>query len=217
MTRARSVGLILAASAGALAAPPTPLSSRTPIDAAQGRAPAQAPVFEIDPFWPKPLPHHWVLGSTIGVSVDERDYVWILHRPQAVDDNFKAADFKPPIGTCCREAPPVLEFDRAGNLVDHWGGPGPGYEWPERNHGITVDHHGNVWIGGNGNTDRHVLKFTKTGTFLLQLGRQGTHDGSNDLVKFWRPAKIFPDPNTRRSGSVWDMTFSRDSRQKAGT
>ena len=47
---------------------------------------AVAPAFEVDPFWPKPLPNHWVLGSTIGVSVDARDHVWILHRPGTVDD-----------------------------------------------------------------------------------------------------------------------------------
>src|SRR5688572_5958893 len=89
--------------------------------AAQNRAPAQAPMFEVDPFWPKPLPNHWVLGSTIGLSVDDRDHVWILHRPNTVEDNFKAADFTPPIGVCCKVAPPVLEFDQAGNLVSSWG------------------------------------------------------------------------------------------------
>ena len=154
----------------------------------------QAPRFEVDPFWPKPLPNHWVLGSTIGLSVDAQDHVWVIHRPQSVEDNFKAADLKPPLGACCSVAPPVLEFDQAGNLVGHWGGPGAGYEWPESNHGITVDHDGNVWIGGNGNSDTQILKFTKTGQFLLQVGKQGVHEGSNDTHNFWRAAKIFPDP-----------------------
>jgi len=107
---------------------------------AQTRTPApQAPIFEVDPYWPKPLPNHWVLGSTIGLSVDERDHVWIIHRPGTVEDNFKAADFTPPIGVCCKVAPQVLEFDQAGNLVSSWGGPGQGYEWPQSNHGITAD------------------------------------------------------------------------------
>jgi len=156
--------------------------------------PPQAPIFEVDPFWPKPLPNHWVLGSTIGLSVDAQDHVWILHRPASVEDNFKAADFTPPIGVCCKVAPPVLEFDAEGNLVGSWGGPGQGYEWPESNHGITADHKGNIWIGGNGNTDTQILKFTKAGKFLLQIGKQGIHNGSNDIANFWRPAKIFPDP-----------------------
>ena len=161
---------------------------------AQTRTP-QAPIFEVDPYWPKPLPNHWVMGSTIGLSVDAQDHVWVIHRPATVEDNFKAADFDPPIGVCCKVAPPVLEFDAAGNLVNSWGGPGQGYEWPESNHGITVDHKGNVWIGGNGNTDTQILKFTKAGKFLLQLGKQGVHNGSNDLSNFWRPAKIYPDPD----------------------
>jgi DNA-binding beta-propeller fold protein YncE len=155
----------------------------------------QAPIFEVDPYWPKPLPNHWVLGSTIGLSVDAQDHVWVIHRPSTVEDNFKAADFNPPIGVCCKVAPPVLEFDAAGNLVSSWGGPGQGYEWPENNHGITVDHKGNVWLGGNGNTDTQVLKFTRAGKFLLQVGKQGVHNGSNDLANFWRPAKIFADPD----------------------
>lgn len=156
--------------------------------------PAQAPRFEVDPFWPKPLPNHWVMGATVGLSVDARDHVWVIHRPQSVDDNFKAADVEPRAGTCCSVAPPVLEFDPEGNLVGQWGGPGAGYEWPESNHGITVDHHGSVWIGGNGNADTQVLKFTKSGQFLLQVGKRGVHDGSNDPRNFWRAAKIFADP-----------------------
>ena len=54
----------------------------------------QAPIFEVDPFWPKPLPNHWVTGSTIGLSVDAQDHVWTIHRPNTVEDNFKAADIK---------------------------------------------------------------------------------------------------------------------------
>jgi DNA-binding beta-propeller fold protein YncE len=163
-----------------------------PSVAAQNRAP-QAPIFEVDPYWPKPLPNHWVQGSTIGLSVDAQDHVWIIHRPATVEDNFKAADFNPPIGICCKVAPPVLHFDPAGNLVGSWGGPGQGYEWPQSNHGITVDHKGNVWIGGNGDKDTQILKFDKNGKFLLQVGKQGVHNGSNDLQNFWRPAKIVAD------------------------
>jgi hypothetical protein len=159
----------------------------------------QAPIFVVDPLWPKPLPNHWVLGSTIGVSVDAQDHVWIIHRPQTVEDNFKAAALNPPIGDCCTPAPPVLEFDQAGNLVGHWGGPGPGYDWPESNHGITVDYKGNVWIGGNGDKDTHVLKFDRNGKFLLQIGKAGTHNGSNDTQNLWRAAKIWVDPATNEA------------------
>jgi DNA-binding beta-propeller fold protein YncE len=154
-------------------------------------ATVMAPRFEVDPYWPKPLPNHWVTGSTIGVSVDAQDRVWIIHRPNTVEDNFKAADLK--LGECCKVAPPVLVFDQAGNLVKSWGGPGPGYNWPDSNHGITVDHKGNVWIGGNGTNDTQILKFNNDGKFLMQLGKHGVHNGSNDIENFWQPTRVFDD------------------------
>jgi hypothetical protein len=168
--------------------------------AAEGGATRRAPIFEVDPLWPQPLPNHWVLGSTIGLSVDARDHVWILHRPQSVEDNFKGATLTPPDGICCTPAPPVLEFDQAGTLVSSWGGPGEGYQWPESNHGLTVDHAGNVWIGANGEKlDSHILKFSPTGSFLLQIGRQGESKGSNDTANLRRAAKIFVDADTNEA------------------
>ncbi len=100
--------------------------------------------------WPKPLPNHWVIGNTIGVSVDAQDHVWIIHRAGSLEAKEVYATANPPAAECCTPAPPVLEFDQAGNLVASWGGPGQGYDWPDSNHGITVDYKGNVWIGGNG-------------------------------------------------------------------
>src|SRR5580698_8791800 len=152
-----------------------------------------APRFELDPFWPQPLPNHWVTGSTIGVAVDAQDNVWTIHRPDTVENNFKAADLK--VGECCKVAPPILEYDQAGNLINSWGGPGPGYDWPDSNHGITIDHKGNVWIAGNGTKDTQVLKFTQSGKFLMQLGKHGVHNGSNDPENFWQATKIWDDPS----------------------
>ena len=157
----------------------------------QGKTVVTAPRFEVDPLWPKPLPNNWYIGMTIGVGVDAQDHVWIVHRPDTLTPNEAAADQK--TGACCSKAPPVLEFDQAGNLIGHWGGPGEGYEWPESNHGITIDHKGNVWIGGNGANDAHILKFTQDGKFLAQFGRKGKNAGSNDTEHFGRAAKIFVD------------------------
>jgi DNA-binding beta-propeller fold protein YncE len=109
-----------------------------------------APRFEVDPLWPKPLPSHWILGQTIGVSVDARDHVWIIHRAGSLEPGEVHATTTPQTAQCCAPAPPILEFDADGTLVGHWGGPGDGYDWPESNHGVTVDYKGNVWIGGNG-------------------------------------------------------------------
>ena len=178
--------------------------------AAQAKGGVQAPRFEVDPLWPKPLPNHWVLGQTIGVWVDSDDHVWIVHRSSAtLADNEKGIEVK--TAECCAGAPPVLEFDQAGNLLRHWGGPGAGYEWPDGNHGIFIDYKGNVWIGGNGGPDSHILKFTKDGKFLMQAGKKGARrkagatagnqegqvagfvGGSNDEVSFGRVAKIFVD------------------------
>ena len=142
----------------------------------------QAPRFEVDPMWPKPLPNHWVLGSTIGVGVDSRDHVFIIHRGDSTLNQRTevGADAKPPLGECCRSAPPILEFDPDGNLVKAWGGPGEGYAWPTSNHGITIDDKDNVWIGGNGQADSHILKFTHEGKFLAQYDVQGQAPNSND-------------------------------------
>jgi len=171
--------------------------------AAQGRTETvQAPRFEVDPFWPKPLPNHWLLGSTIGVSVDSQDHVWIVHRGGATLNartEMGAATKPPTAEECCVPAPPVLEFDAAGNLVGHWGGPGDGYEWPASNHGITVDYKNNVWIGGNDEKDAHVLKFTRSGKFLMQFGHQGKRGGSHDTENFGAVAKIFVDPKANEA------------------
>src|SRR6266481_670487 len=118
--------------------------------AAVQAAGVQAPMFEVDPMWPKPMPNHWVIGMTIGVSVDAQDNVWIIHRGGSLEAKETYGNTNPPGADCCVTAPPVLEFDKAGNLIGHWGGPGKGYDWPDSNHGITIDYKGNVWIGGNG-------------------------------------------------------------------
>ena len=111
-------------------------------------ATTMAPRFEVDPLWPKPLPNHWLMGQTIGVSVDAQEHIWIIHRAGSLEAGELHLTSK--IAQCCAAAPPVLEFDQAGNLLRHWGGKGNGYDWPDSNHGITVDYKGNVWIGGNG-------------------------------------------------------------------
>jgi DNA-binding beta-propeller fold protein YncE len=113
-------------------------------------ASVMAPRFEVDPLWPQPLPNHWLMGQTIGVSVDAQDHVWVIHRAGSLEPGEQHATTNPPTAMCCAPAPPILQFDQAGNLVGHWGGKAEGYDWPDSNHGVTVDYKGNVWIGGNG-------------------------------------------------------------------
>ncbi len=160
------------------------------LQAAADRA-AEAPMFEVDPFWPQPLPNHWVLGSVVGVGVDSRDHVFIVHRQAPLNERTEiGAAQDPPTGECCVPAPYVLEFDPEGTLVNSWGGPGEGYTWPASNHGITVDPMDNIWIGGN-RADSHVLKFSRDGEFLASYGEVGADmPNSNSANSFGSVAKI---------------------------
>ena len=165
-----------------------------PTVVARGQGSGQVPRFQVDPLWPKPLPNRWVMGSVIGVSVDSRDRIWMIHRPSSLSDNERAAALDPPLAACCVPAPPILVFDQEGNLVDSWGGPGAGYQWPQSEHGLYVDDKDNVWIGGNGPNDHQIVKFTQDGRFLLQIGRSGMSKGSNDTENLKQPTTMTVDP-----------------------
>ena len=154
------------------------------------------PRYQVDASWPKQLPHDWILGQIGGIAVDAHDHIWVLQRPSTLTDEERGAALQPPRSKCCFPAPPVLEFDAAGNLLRAWGGPGQGYEWPTGEHGISVDPDGNLWIGGNGKEDAQLLKFTADGKFLMQLGRAAKSEGSNSTTTFGRPALAVVDPAT---------------------
>ncbi len=173
------------------------LGAREALQAGTPQQPTvQAPRFEVDVAWPKPLPNHWIIGSAIGVGIDARDHVFIIHRGESTLEQRteSGSTATPPLGECCSSAPPVLEFDPEGNLVKAWGGPGEGYVWPNSNHGIAVDDKDNVWIGGNGTGDSHILKFTHDGNFLMQIGTPKKDAASRDSTHFGRVAKLTFDP-----------------------
>jgi DNA-binding beta-propeller fold protein YncE len=159
---------------------------------------ADIPRYQVDTSWPKPLPHHWVLGEAAGIAVDGRDHIWVIQRPKSTFTGKKGAICRLAIRPSCEPAPPVLEFDRAGNLLRAWGGPGKGYVWPEREHGITIDYKGNVWLGGNGKHDGQYLKFTQDGRFLLQIGKSGQQTNSDDHSRLGQPASAAIDPQTNQ-------------------
>ena len=153
-------------------------------------AQAQSPAFRVDPFWPKPLPNHWILGQVGGISVDAQDNIWVFQRPRSLTDDEKGAALTPPRSKCCVPAPSVLVFNQAGDLVKAWGGPGEnlGYDWPANEHGILVDNKGFVWLSGNGKTDMMVLKFTTDGKFVKEIGKSGPLTSSADLSQFGQVA-----------------------------
>ena len=163
--------------------------------AAQAQAPRSLPMFEVDAAWPK-VPAKWKLGDASSFAVDAQDNVWLLHRPRTLKD----PDF-------AMAAPPVMVFDQAGNNIKAWGGDGPGYEWPQREHGVHIDYKGFVWIGGNSCptnglprlkpvADDQLLKFTQDGKFVMQIGHSNQSKGNADTANLHRPADVWVHPQS---------------------
>jgi hypothetical protein len=171
---------VVGASAALIQQPTTAQSAR-----------AQVPRFDPDPLWSEALPNKWVNGQVGGLAVDSHDNLWVFHRPDTIPDGEKAAALNPPQAECCIPAPAVLEFDPNGKFLQAWGGPGSGYEWFASQHGIFVDDQDNVWLSGSAKDDNHILKFTRTGKFLMQIGHAGKNKGSNDLENLGGPAGLF--------------------------
>ena len=158
-----------------------------------------APKFEVDPHWPKPLPNHWILGEAIGLGVDAQDHLLIVHRQGTLAAEKRGWIRSRPPRAAARRRRRCSSSIRRAICVRRWGGPGEGYDWPQSNHGLTIDHKNNVWIGGNVGTDSHILKFTQDGKFIAQYGKpQPKPTGSNDTENFGRVAKIFVDPRRER-------------------
>jgi NHL repeat len=163
------VAFVIAGSRHASAAPPRPAS-------------VEVPKFAVDPSWPH-IPNGWTLGQVSSVACDSDGNIWVFHRPRTVKPGVKTG-------------PPVMEFDQAGNYIQGWGGQsGDGYTWPSIEHGITVDYKGNVWISGNGNDDQ-ILKFTKDGKFIMQIGHPAQKKTNADTTSLWKPADVYVYPKT---------------------
>ena len=146
---------------------------------------AKAPKFEVDPAWPKPLPNDWVLGQVSGVCIDAQNHVFIVNRRDITDKEAEIA----------KQAPPFLEFDVAGNLVNSFG------EWevvPNITHGCFIDHENNFWTAGNG--DGIIQKYSHDGKLLLQIvvdTSDGTLKGralNSSHTQFFMPSDIAVDP-----------------------
>src|SRR3989442_1146353 len=173
----------------------------SPLKSADASRP-HAPRVRVDPFWPKPLPvdpasgKPWVTGEVAGTCVDSRDHVFTVNRGNLVAPETVVAV----------ASPPVLEFDREGNVVNAWGDRNI---LPNGLHGCFVDYQDNVWIAGNG--DGIVQKYSHDGHLLLQIGTRGVCDnppantcgnsGANPAANMSKtllnqPAKMYIDPDT---------------------
>jgi len=171
----------------------------------------QAPAFKVDPSWPLEMPNHWIMGAVTGVFVDAKQHIWVTHLPETLTEeelyeepwNVAGLDPAKPkpvqMGTCCKAAPPVLEFDQQGKLVQGWGqGSFTDFtDWPREPHGIFVDHLDNVWVGS---FNRHrVMKFTREGKHLMTLGQYEKTAGSADTTLLGGPSGIWVDPKTNEA------------------
>jgi sugar lactone lactonase YvrE len=155
-----------------------------------------APLYEADPAWPQPLPDQWVLGGLGGLCVDADDHVLILNRQDVLDVDLNAG----------RLAPPMIEFDPDGKVVNAWGDPAL---LDPRLHTCHFDQDGNVWIGSA--PSGMVQQYTHDGRVLLkEIGTKGTLDSSDGTIhgeplnsnaaRFFAPASIVVD---RLSGEVF--------------
>jgi DNA-binding beta-propeller fold protein YncE len=162
---------------------------------AQASSVRSMPMFEAEAGWPK-VPAKWKVGDQSSFAVDAQDNVWLLNRPRTLKPEQAGM-----------AAPPVVVFDTAGNFIKAWGGAGSGYEWPEREHGIHIDHKGFVWIGGNSCpenglpglkpvTDDQLLKFTQDGKLVMQIGHSNQSKGNADTQNLHRPADVWVHPQT---------------------
>ena len=181
------------------------LSAGSVLAAAAPPAAEQVPQYELDTSWPRlPLPNKWALGLVNGIYVDAKNHLWLFHSPELLPKYITGAANSPPSGKCCVPAPPIIEFDAQGNVLRAWGGPGPGYDWPNSGHGMYVDYKGNVWIGGSqtrkgadgSEPDGMIIKFSPEGKFLLQIGGRGPSKGSLDTTQLGGPAAVEVDPAT---------------------
>jgi DNA-binding beta-propeller fold protein YncE len=152
--------------------------------------------FEVDPSWPKPMPDRWVTGSVSGVCVDAQDHVFIVNRGGLTENELDSG----------RQAPPVIEFDATGNVVNSWGDRDI---LPQGLHGCFVDHENNVWLSGSGGGI--VQKYAHDGKkLLLQIGTPGVVDSSDGTLggvalnashtEFFRSSAVAVDP---RNGDVY--------------
>ena len=159
---------------------------------AQGK---QAPMFEVDPFWPKPLPNHWILGSTIGIGVDSRDHIYIIHRRDTFNERTEIGAATDPVkADCCIPAPNVLEFDPTAISSITGAARATATRGRRRTTASRSTHKDNIWIGGNGRNDSHILKFTRDGKFLAEYGTPGADTDSHSRTNFGSVAEISFDP-----------------------
>ena len=113
------------------------------------------------PNWAQ-LPAGWNFGEVSGVAVDKDDSVWVFNRG----------------------AHPVIQFDKAGRMLQAW------KDVPVKfSHGIRADPQGNIWtvdVAGHA-----VIKFNRAGRILMLIAQPGNSPGDNNSnYAFNRPTGV---------------------------
>ena len=133
-----------------------------------------APMYKVDPFWPKPLPNRWSMQQVTGINIAPDDHIWFLNRAaNANPDEIGGANHEI---DCCIRGPELIEMDQEGNVVTSWGGPGFHPLWPTALQTVIVDRQGFVWVAGTAAQDS-ILKFTKDGKFVWDFAHRPPKDG----------------------------------------
>ncbi len=159
----------------------------------QATSTAAPPTFLPDSTWPQ-LPANWVLGPGTGIYVDDRDHVWVLHRPERITDEDMAAAVDASIPECCEKAPPLIELDPEGRIVATYGTIERSEGWPYFPHGVFLDHNDFLWVG---NAPHHTLmKLTRSGEHLLTIGEFDRTGGSQDPELLGGAADYWVNPET---------------------
>src|ERR1041384_5460825 len=164
------VGGLVAVAALTAALVPAPAGQ-----AQRGRATAPVPVYQVDPFWPRPFKDpKWMIQAIPVMATDYEDHIWAISRSNDLRPDEGMAGTNPPRGDCCIAAPEILEFDQQGNLLEAWGNPTYHEGWPPAGniHAIVVDKEHNVWISGSGRGNS-IQKYTRDGKFLWDFGHRG--------------------------------------------
>ena len=104
--------------------------------------------YVMDPNWPKPLPEGIEWGQVPNVTIDKEGFIYAFHRSD----------------------PPVLKFDKDGNLVDSFGSS----QWVVRPHGFRLTPEGDIWATDYQRQSGHTItKIDTNGNILLRLGARG--------------------------------------------
>lgn len=193
------------------------IASLTQTVKAADKANDEVPTFRFDPDWPKPLPNGWTTGVIGAIYVDKNDHIWAATRPSSVNASVERY-LLDGLGECCSPAPPVIEFDQAGNVVQAWGaihatdrearkevligkqppsGPYPDGLWPSSEHAMFVDYKDNVWVTSQ-SPPSQLIKFTHDGKLIKLFGTKEA-TSSADTANFAGPTGVWVDPQTNEA------------------